>query len=387
MSKITKEYIQKLSKKWLEGTITDREKREFDAWYSSFEDNEVDDLTEEDLLYLRDKIYNSIKENKRLGERSEDIGSHKRTLSKRKWLIVLAACISVFVLLGVVFYVTSHKKSDDNYAVIKPGRDQAILSFENGLAFNLDSLDSGEILQDKGTRIEKTENGALAYSTTRNSVSRDEVFKNTVTIPRGGQYKIQLPDGSRIWLNAESKLTFPSHFIGDTRIVELAGEAYFEVVEDQNKPFKVLTEKGMVEVLGTSFNVSSYANEAVATTLLEGSVRLSTFEDTVSGTKVLEPGQQGIFTSSAISIQEVNTQEVTAWKDGEFMFNNEDIRSVMRKIARWYDVEVVYAPDIPNVPIWGSISKYEDITKVLGVIELTEAANFKIIERRVYVMK
>lgn len=386
MSKIPDtDRIEELSEKWLSGKITKAEQEEYDRWYSSFEDCEVNDLLESDFIRLENRIYHSIKEKVHLGSSSAQ---------RKKWQIfkkiaLAAACVGLFIT--ATFHFFSHpspnekEKSEALYTVIKPGTDRAKLSFDNGLVFDLDSLDKGQIFQKSGIRIEKNDKGELIYSVINSSVDPTDILKNTISTPNGGQYRVCLPDGSLVWLNAASKLTFPTLFTGDSRIVELSGEAYFEVATKKNLPFKVITAKEEVEVLGTHFNVNSYQEEETsAVSLLEGKVKVS-FPS--SEEKVLKPGEQVVANKDFVSVRSVDLTEVVAWKNGEFMFNNENIKSVMQKVARWYDIEVVLSPELEEILIWGAVSKYESIHEVLRIIEMTGLVHFKIEGRRVYVMK
>jgi len=385
MSKIpTKKRIQELSQKWMNGTLSEQEKQEYDLWYSAFNDHEISDLTEEDFLSAKEAIYQSIVEKESLSPRLH------LPRKKRKMRIAFAACLTLFILFGSVLYFSQVTKRDNDQkvaVVIEPGRNQATLSLDNGTVFDLDSLKAGKVLHENGVKVEKTKEGELIYSTAAAAPEDEkEILMNTVSTPRGGQYKVQLPDGSRVWLNAASSLTFPSRFTKESRTVELAGEAYFEVTRNEDIPFRVRTKKETIEVLGTHFNVNSYADEpASITTLVEGKVKVS-LPNAVS--QILRPGQQSLVrTGDDIQVNEVDPFEIVAWKDGDFMFNNEALERAMRKVERWYNVEFVYEDNIGNVPIWGSVSRYEKIEEVLKVVELTEAAHFKIEGRRVYVMR
>jgi len=374
--------IQKLSIKWMNGTINEEEKQEYDLWYTSFEDDRVQDLSEEDIFLIKERLYESLKNSE---------FKDRLNIKRKPWKgisIMIAASVLLLILFGIYFhsFVPFGKESDKLYSVIKPGRDKAILSFDNGTIYDLDSLEAGRVMEDNGVRIEKTDDGQLIYSVINTDLKNELVLVNTVTTPQGGQYKIRLPDGSMVWLNAASSLKFPTVFNDEVRIVELSGEAYFEVSKNKDVPFKVLTNKETIEVLGTSFNVNSYENEKSSmTTLIEGKVKVSASN---LNEKILSPGQQSIIIDgNDIQVHEVDIQEFIAWKNGEFIFNNESIESVMRKVARWYDVELVYEAEVKEVPIWGSVSRYENISEVLNIIELTGAAHFKIDGRRIYVMK
>jgi ferric-dicitrate binding protein FerR (iron transport regulator) len=193
-----------------------------------------------------------------------------------------------------------------------------------------------------------------------------------------------LPDGSKVWLNSASSLRFPAFFSGNTREVELNGEAFFDVAKNPDMPFKVVTKDQIVEVLGTQFNINSYSDEeSFKTTLIEGSVKVI-YKDRVI---LLNPGQQFQPSLKSSKVIEANTEEVTAWKDGYFLFKDEDIQSIMRKISRWYNVEVSYSGEIPDVGFGGNISRSKGIDEVLNVLQLTDAVHFKVEGRRITVMR
>src|SRR5690606_11027807 len=208
----------------------------------------------------------------------------------------------------------------------------------------------------------------------------------TLSTPRGGQYQITLPDGTKVWLNAESKLHYPYRFTEDARHVELEGEAYFEVAHREDIPFTVTTSKEKVEVLGTHFNINSYQTDIYSTlALLEGKVRVS-LED--NATTVLRPGQQSLVTNGKMEVQTIHVEESIAWKDGEFMFNNETLANAMKKLARWYDLEIEISPEFQNVEIWGSVSRYDNFNKVLKLIKMTDdRIRFQVEGRRVRLVR
>lgn len=380
-----KKRIEELSEKWLNGTITEAEQQEYDLWYDSIQDHEVIDLSESDLAQVESRIYQSIQE--REGFDIRPVKVKRVRLLKR--IALVAASIGLFSIAASQFYSLRSKQEKDNqallYSEITPGRDRATLSLDNGSVFDLDSLGKGEIFQQSGIRIEKNEKGELIYSVLDSSDEPTEILTNTISTPKGGQYRISLPDGSQVWLNAASRLTFPTVFTGESRRVELVGEAYFEVARNKKLPFRVITPKEEVEVLGTHFNVNSYNEEESSTVaLLEGKVKVSLPSLEF---KVLNPGEQTIVKGESLEVHPVDLSEAIAWKNGEFMFHNESMKSVMQKIARWYDVEVILKPELENISIWGSVSKYENIKEVLKIIEMTGSVHFNIEERRIYVMK
>lgn len=379
MSRIpNKKRIEELSEKWLNGTITKAEKEEYDLWYGSIQDYEVSDLSESDLTQAGSRIYQGIRER-------EGLGKVKRIQILKRFALV-AASVGLFSIAAYQFYsIISQKKQESQeslYSAITPGRDKATLSFDNGVVFDLDSLGKGEVFQGTGIRIEK---GELIYTVIGSADNQTEALMNTVSTPKGGQYKISLPDGTHVWLNAASRLIFPSVFTCESRTVELIGEAYFEVAQNKKLPFRVITQNEEIEVLGTHFNVSSYSEEeSSAVALLEGKVKVSL---SPSEFRFLKPGEQTILKSGSLEVHPVDLSEAVAWKNGEFMFNNESIKSVMQKVARWYNVEVILSPELEDISIWGSVSKYENIKEVLKIIEMTGSVHFNIEGRRIYVMK
>jgi ferric-dicitrate binding protein FerR (iron transport regulator) len=208
---------------------------------------------------------------------------------------------------------------------------------------------------------------------------------NTISTPKGGQYQVTLSDGSKVWLNAASSLRFPATFSGKERKVELTGEGYFEVAHNKKMPFHVTVNDLDVEVLGTHFNINAYADEsAIKTTLLEGSVKVVKGNET----KIIEPGEQASVTTSEDEInvkQQVDLEQVVAWKNGIFQFERADIESVMRQISRWYDIDVDYHGRVSE-HFGGTISRDVNISDVLKMLEMTGGVNFKIDGKKVIVM-
>jgi len=279
-------------------------------------------------------------------------------------------------------YTKNISKSHD----VKPGANKALLTLANGKQIALNDVGVGTILKEGNITVSKQINGLLEYKVAASTNVSSEVVYNTISTPIGGQYSVVLPDGSKVWLNAASSLKFPTAFNGTERKVELTGEGYFEITKNKHKPFKVKFNQEEVEVLGTHFNIMAYPDETVTrTTLLEGSVRIS--KNNIK--RILIPGQQAIggLQSNGFNITEVNTDEAIAWKNGLFLFHNENIRSIMKKIARWYDVDVYYQGAFSNQEYGGRVSKSKNLSEILKNLELTGTIHFKIDGRRVTVME
>lgn len=272
---------------------------------------------------------------------------------------------------------------------IMPGGNRATLILSDGSKIVLDDTKKGVVAKQAGLKIQKTADGKVIYDLSKPGNPTSSIAYNIIETPRGGQYQINLPDGSKVWLNSASSLKFPVIFTGKNRIVELQGEAYFEIAGNKDMPFKVTVDTAEIEVLGTHFNVMAYAEEgSINTTLLEGSVRFSTGKES----KRISPGQQLRLTKT-MKIVEADLNEAIAWKNGYFIFKNEDISSIMRKISRWYDVEIEYQKTIPQKKFLGKISRAGNVSDVLEMLELTGAVRFNIVQgdsskkgRRIIVM-
>lgn len=280
-----------------------------------------------------------------------------------------AAAILLLVGAGSYFWAT-HKNTPPPLAdnqVIAPGRDGAVLTLADGSKVVLDSMGNGLVANQQGVKV-SLQNGQLAYGPAVTATT--EVAYNTVSTPKGRQFRLVLPDGSKVWLNAASALRYPTTFAGNERRVKLEGEAYFEIANNAAMPFKVIAgDATEVEVLGTSFNVNAYKNEQViSTTLLEGAVRLNAYQQS----QILKPGQQAAVNPSTAQLEvrrHVDLDQVMAWKNGLFNFEGATLPEVMRQLERWYDIEVTYTKDIPPTRFGGEINKQNTLQDVLQILE------------------
>jgi transmembrane sensor len=346
---------------------------------------------------VKDNIFENILNNERINQNTDS--DRFVLLNSRAWYqIGVAASLLAILSIGLYFYTNrafdiktafSNSEIVKEKVIIKPGGDKAVLTLSDGSKIILENAKKGLLANQAGVSIQKTADGELLYSFAKNDIDitenvSSEVIYNKIETPFGGKYQINLPDGSKVWLNSASTLRFPAFFSGDTREVELNGEAFFDVAKNPKMPFKVITKDQVVEVLGTQFNINSYSDEeSFKTTLIEGSVKII-YKDRVV---LLSPGQQFQPNMKSSKVVEADTEEVTAWKDGYFLFKDEDIQSIMRKVSRWYNVEVTYSGKIPDVGFGGNISRSKDIDEVLNVLQLTNAVHFKVEGRRVTVMQ
>jgi ferric-dicitrate binding protein FerR (iron transport regulator) len=289
------------------------------------------------------------------------------------WMRKAAAVAIVLIVMTGLYYLinfNSHREdtritAKENFSnEVKPGVDKAMLTLSNNERIMLDSSGKGTLANEGGTSLENLA-GMLSYQVVGKTT---EALFNTINTPRGGQYQVRLSDGTRVWLNAASSMRFPSAFPKNERAVELSGEAYFEVAHDAKKPFRVLVDGMRVEVLGTHFNINAYKDEGLSkATLVQGKIRISKDE----ASAVLNPGQQArINAANELSVvKDADTKEALAWKNGYFQFNNAEIETVMKQLARWYDVDVVYAGVIPQGQINGEIPRTTTADKVIQILE------------------
>lgn len=231
--------------------------------------------------------------------------------------------------------------------------------------------------------ITKTANGQVVYTIADNNEAEANQF-NTLSTAKGETYKVNLPDGTQVWLNAASSLTYPARFTSTNRKVTLTGEGYFEVAKDKAHPFIVGTDKQDVTVLGTHFNINAYTNEsATKTTLLEGSVKVTADNQQ----QIIKPGQQAALRNGGIKVLEIDTELATAWKNNKFIFDGDDIQYIMRMVERWYNVEIVYDTYTANEKFYGGVSRYENVSEVLKSLESTGKIHFKVEGRKIFVRK
>ncbi len=332
-------------------------------------------------------------------------GAKEVSLLRRYW----AAAVVVLLLMvtgAYLWFPNSREQAVTSVfreipTDIEPGREGAILILADGTQVVLDSLGNGLIATQNGTRV-VLQDGQLAYDPTGKAA--ESIVYNTMSTPKGRQFNLRLPDGTRVWLNSASSLRYPTAFSGKERRVEITGEAYFEVVRNTKQPFRVSVAGQMeVEVLGTSFNVDAYENEErINTTLLEGSLKVMDGQNTQPGMEaVLKPGQQAQLlidqkagqrdgaalsedattAKGGIDVVNADINKVMAWKNGAFNFENASLVEVMRQLERWYDIEVVYEKDIPDIHFVGKMSRDVSLAELIKGLEGLEI-HFRIEEGR-----
>ncbi|PTS97746.1 anti-sigma factor [Pedobacter sp. HMWF019] len=353
------------------GTASAEDLKALDNWYNSFEQDEklTNGLPGSKVKNIEKRMLFGI--DQRIDAATTGSKPISRRLSIQQWLTVAAA---VFLILSLAGFFAVKKlplfHTEDTVGIdVLPGGNKAILILGNGKKIDLNTQTSGIISQESGTQITKSTNSSLTYiadhSNNQNNLSH--ISTNTIVIPNGGQYEVQLPDGTHVWLNAASSLTYPTRFTGHNRKVKLTGEGYFEVAKDKLKPFEVETADQQVQVLGTHFNINAYAEEKIQkTTLLEGSVKVISKNNSI----LIKPSEQVINQNNDLSVKTVNSANAIAWKNGVFQFDHTELRSLMLDLSRWYNVEVVYEGHIKKRFFSGTIDKSYTLVEVLKVLEL-----------------
>jgi transmembrane sensor len=372
--------------------LTEAEHDELDAWVESSDENMLlfEELTDEknieaNLAWM-DKT--RTEKNLQLTKKQIEFTPEHKNLKTKRWSYGIAASVILLIAAFGIYKIINNKQSKSSSIAkidqteIQPGGNKATLTLSNGSVIDLVSAPNGIIKGDNGTIINKSKEGEILYN--ENAANNSIASDNILTTPKGGQYKVQLPDGSNVWLNAASSLKYPTAFTSSERIVELKGEGYFEIAKDKTKPFKVkLTDSSQVKVLGTHFNIMAYENEkAKEVTLLEGRVEITKGNEEQN----LIPGQQGrIISSKIILVNSADTDQVTGWKNGQFIFHDAEIQSIMRQVARWYDVDIKY--ETTNTQHFNAtISRKEPVLRLLHILEETGQIHFKIENKIIYVL-
>lgn len=361
-----------LLKKYRVGTCTEDEKARLESWYLQWNDDEQS-FSEEDLAALRDEMWIEMPK--------------VQPKTVRLWPKIAVAVASIAaVVAGIWFFSASRHagfiSTPPNYAGdVQPGKHTATLTLAGGKTITLNEAKTGVVIDVRGLKYNDGEELGISPEKPIKSSFRELM----VSTPRGGTYQVTLADGTNVWLNADSKISFPSQFTGLKRKVILNGEAYFEVAKNRQMPFIVESKGQEVEVIGTHFNVNAYQNEgSVKTTLLEGAIRVVT---AAHNEVVLKPNQQATLQNKEINVKEVDAELAVSWQKGTFKFEGEEIESIMRKLSRWYNIDVNYEGNLPKERYYGEISRYKNISQVLNMLERTNAIHFKVEGGRVTVMK
>lgn len=383
MSEYTKEYrIARLIAKEIAGELSPEEKSELQQWQDEHPSGAdlYARILDPDNKYARDRVIQSI-DNDTSWEKVKGhiIPSPRRKSRKLLWWSGAAAVIIVFIAISLLA-PRSDKTLPTNTSVaeIQAGSSKAILITSEGKQISLSQQTSQQML-DLGDGTVAINNGnSVEYKTKADSIKNKQSI-HTIQIPKGGEYELILPDGTHVWLNSDSELTFPTQFAATKREVQLSGEAYFAVTKNAASPFIVKTNGNIeVKVLGTEFNVSAYPDASVVeTTLCEGSVNVSDKKQNVT----LTPSHQAVYErkSGSLTTRKVDIRLYTTWKEGLFVFENKPLEEIMTTLSRWYNINVFYAnPTVKKYHFTGDLERYGDFRKTLGMIEKSTSIQFKV---------
>ncbi len=380
--------------KFLEGRASLQEEQMLLNFLGSFQDcDQWNALELGDRKVIEDLLWEKIRSKTMQSKLPETTIKHlwmDRFLRRGKWMIAASLLLAI---VGIYFVMRVGKRPQPQIAQATieqdalPGKNGAILTLANGRNIVLDSLQNGVIAQQGISEIHLND-GRLEYNKSKNATANNEVTYNSVSTPNGRQYQLILPDGTKVWLNAASNIKYPTAFTGNERKIEMNGEAYFEIAHNEKQPFKIkINANGEVQVLGTNLNINAYKDgDAIKTTLLKGSVKFVS-----SKTVLLKPGEQAVAprhtsnSSSDVFVRSnVDMSEVMAWKNGYFQFKNADLRTVLRELSRWYDLEVVYEGNIPPLRFEGELPRTAMASQVLQVLK-KNMVNFRIEDKKLIV--
>lgn len=367
---------KKLVSRILDGSASEKEQQIVDRWYTGRILNNIDENTYEDLERIKREMWSSI-------------NIQKPWKSYRFGIWIKTAAAVVLVMIGLVIYRLYNNA--DQHAVrvlylkdVAPAHAGATLTLSNGKRILLSAVSSGKIANTEGLTILKNTNGQIVYALDSASRKKSNGKIHTLKTAIGETYSIVLPDGTKVWLNAQSSLSFDSH-IGSARIrtVELEGEGYFEVAKNKNA-FIVETGLHKVEVLGTHFNINAYhPTQEIRTTLLEGAIKVSSGK----GFGILKPGQQSMDKNGNIEIGDGDIETAVAWKNGYFKFD-ENLENIMKQIARWYDIDLIFEQNAPkNIRLWGYVSRENKLSAVLDQLSRTDKVHFKLVGKKLHIIK
>lgn len=386
---MNKQSFRELAEKITAGVATDTEIALFNEWYESFQGNEKVWSVEEmgDSQEVEAELLRSI---------NQRIGGDAHRSSWVEMNRVAAAVIVLLTALGGYFWYSSGQTISESEVMsdleirndVEPGKEKAILTLGDGTEIMLDEVKQGLLAYEGNASVKKSEKGLIVYrpdtQLSQPSAQEDKpLVYNAISTPRGGKYKVMLPDETEVWLNAMSSIRFPTQFAEDVREVEITGEVYFDVASDASKPFLVRSADQIVKVLGTQFNIKAYSDEeSIQTTLVEGAVLVEVADEHVR----IKPGEQVVNpVSSPLQVVPADVEQVIAWKNGLFQFWDTHLEDVMRQLARWYDVEVTYLGEQNEIAFTGFISRDVTISNVLQMLEEASSVKFGVEGKQVIV--
>jgi len=381
MENLNTEYkIAQLISRELIDELTTEESQVLEDWKESSVDNKnlYEQIKQGEKRKIRNAYVQSLDKKAAWVKIREEIKPERKVICLKEWSLRIAAVLIIGVLIASLYHIsTKDIEIGQELAEIKiePGSSKAVLQLHNGRTIQLENVKSDSILEKDGTII-SNQKGKLAYAS--GQANHERILYNQVKVPVGGEYQLTLADGTRVWLNSDSEIKYPVQFSEDKRKVWVAGEVYFDVTHNKQKPFIVDVKDVEIEVLGTEFNVEAYHDQnTVTTSLVEGSVKLSKNNESV----IIKPNQQAIISKHEIqfAVRNVDARKYALWKDGVFYFKEASLGTIMEKLERWYDVKVFFMnQSVTNKRFSVEVKRYEDINEILNIMSKTEKVNFEI---------
>lgn len=374
--------IQELADKWAQGKLTPDEQAYLERWYADFNDEHIKltDSRHDNAEALRNAMLARINSRIEQGDKPvRSIWNWPRIAAAASILLILSAG-SYFLLRKQRPAQTAQNQQSD----IGPGGNKAVLTLANGSKIDLTGAKKGTIALQANTIIKKTSDGKIEYaSAAKSDNSSSEIQYNTMTTQRGGRYEGVLTDGTQFVLDAASSIRYPVNFNGDKRLVQITGQVWIKPKHNAARPFYTTAKGITLKDIGTEFNINAYDDEpGVATTLVEGSVSIT--PDATHQAVLLKPGQQATLKNNAIIVKAVDVDDIIAWKNGQTSFKTGDIQEIMRQVSRWYDVDVEYQGDIPEMSFTGGVSRNSKLSSVLKVLALN-GIHFSVEGRKIIV--
>lgn len=380
MEKLHTEYkIAQLISRELIDDLTPEEMQVLENWKSSSADNQelYEIIKAGEKRKQRDAFVESLNKKAAWDKVYQEIQPKKKTVRLKEWSLRIAAVLFIGVLLGGLYHISTkdlEMEQDLAEIQIEPGSSKAVLKLHNGKTLQLENEENDSILEKDGTLISNSK-GKLAYASGKES---EKVLYNQVKVPVGGEYQLTLADGTKVWLNSDSEIKYPVQFNKDKRKVWIAGEVYFDVAHNKEKPFVVDVRDVEIGVLGTEFNVEAYSDQKfISTSLVEGSVKLRKNAESV----IIKPDQKAVIGDDErqFAIQNVDAKSIALWKDGIFYFKEASLGTIMEKLERWYDIKVFFSnQSVINKRFSVEVKRYEDINKILDILSKTKKVNFEI---------
>ncbi|RFZ91184.1 DUF4974 domain-containing protein [Mucilaginibacter conchicola] len=365
------EDAKELLSRYFAGNVTEEEGLLVEYWFHHLNDENEPDISQQDLQAVSKEMWHTI------------APVRKFSIVNLQWLKVAAAAMVMLTVGAAWFFVSRsrlQKVSQPQISFSHPGGNKAFLKMDNGKVVVLDDSAKGKVAWDDKALVTQIQKGHIKDEP---DLAAGEGF-HTLSTPAGGQYAITLSDGTCVYLNAASSLRYPTRFGTGPRIVELSGEAYFEVKHDEQHPFKVISGSQVTDDIGTAFNVKAYPDDnKIVTSLSEGAVRIRGVDHSL----FLNPGQQAILSGKTLGLAEGRVADAIAWKEGYFKFRQERLEDIMKSLSRWYDIDVEYLDYNKDELFNGQVSRYKDIREILDMLEHTDLVHFKVKGRRILVTR